>query len=247
LHYDGFSDRDKDYHVADGGYADNEGMATVIEWINYLLNNAKDNAKTKLNFDRILVIRILPFPTSELKAAEINRGWLYAFLGPAKTIGNVRTASQADRNRVALELLIESSAVKSLSGKPPDKKAVDLINQLEKARTRTKLLRAEAITMDEQPEKQQVRAQDLTDLTQEVKTTRSELLEHAEISWTAFVCLTDHTAPLSWKLTEKQKADIDCAWERIKNDDQHIIPPGLEDPPLKTLDHFFPRKSRNGS
>src|SRR5205807_5295126 len=94
------ADPDKDYHVADGGYADNEGMATVIDWISQLLlHYSAPGSHAAWPFERILVIRIFPFPIAAPNPAEINRGWAYALLGPAETVANVRTASQAERNR----------------------------------------------------------------------------------------------------------------------------------------------------
>jgi hypothetical protein len=254
LHPDGSTDRNNDYHVADGGYADNEGMATVIDWLNdLLLYYATPGNSHPRPFDRILVIRIFPFPTSQVNLAETNRGWLYALLGPAKAIGNVRTASQADRNRAALELLTRAAGTRRTSGQPPDPQLTNLTHRLAITRAQARRLRTQAGIEQERASRKTAGVQrgragenaqsiyrDVQKLEQEAERLRRELVEQAEITWTAFVCL-DQDAPLSWKLTAQQKAAIDTAWKRTENDDPMTIPPGLKEPPLKALDHFFSR------
>jgi hypothetical protein len=257
LHKDGSTDRDNDYHVADGGYADNEGMATVIDWISDLLMYYVTPGNSHPRpFDRILVIRIFPFPTSQVNLAETSRGWLYALLGPAKTIGNVRTASQADRNRTALELLIRAAEARRPSDQQPDPQVTNLTRRLDIARAQARRLRTQAHIEQERaarrtPGVERERAhenaqsvhRDVQKHEQEVERLRRELVERAEITWTAFVCL-DSDAPLSWKLTAQQKSAIDMAWKRTQSDDPLTIPPGLKEPPLKTLDHFFSRVNK---
>ena len=58
---------DKDFPLvpfADGGYADNEGILTVVQTLTTLLSNYQDES-IRPPFDRILVIRIMPFPAAE--------------------------------------------------------------------------------------------------------------------------------------------------------------------------------------
>ena len=99
----------RQYHVADGGYAENEGILTVLDWMNTLVKHY-DNPKTR-PFDRILVIRITPFSVESTPApAEPNQGWTYDVLGPLDTLQNVRSASQAERNDFDLNLLATAKA-----------------------------------------------------------------------------------------------------------------------------------------
>jgi hypothetical protein len=94
----------KRYHVADGGYAENGGVFTVLDWANTLVERYAH--KKRRPFDRILIIRILPFALHEQPDdAKPNQGWTYELLGPIDTIENVRTASQSERNDFDLELL----------------------------------------------------------------------------------------------------------------------------------------------
>jgi hypothetical protein len=97
----------KDYHVADGGYAENEGILTILDWMNQLVKHY--DKPDKRPFDRILVIRIQPFSVQSHPApADPNKGWTYDVLGPLDTLQNVRSASQAERDDFDLNLLAKS-------------------------------------------------------------------------------------------------------------------------------------------
>jgi hypothetical protein len=97
------------FHLADGGYADNEGLITALktafESAAYL-----DNSK----FDRILLVRIVPFPPSKPKASSSRMGWLFSTFGPLLTLNSVRVASQAERGNFELENLYPPEVVKAL-------------------------------------------------------------------------------------------------------------------------------------
>jgi hypothetical protein len=92
------------YHVADGGYADNDGITTAIDWISRLITHFNDPSQRP--FDRIVLVRIQPFPTDvPPPPPATNRGWLYAMFGPLQTIAKVRVASQSERGSLELDLL----------------------------------------------------------------------------------------------------------------------------------------------
>lgn len=95
------------YHFADGGYVDNEGMITIVESLMYLLD---PNYVAQRPFDRVLLVRLMPFPSSTVAPASLDRGWFYATLGPIDAIENVRTASQMERNDLAVRLFAEAAA-----------------------------------------------------------------------------------------------------------------------------------------
>lgn len=84
------------YHLADGGYVDNEGMVSAIDWLDYLLAARK--------FRNVLIVRILPFP-SDFKEPAPLPGWFYGVTGPLQTMLDVRSTSQLERNHIALALL----------------------------------------------------------------------------------------------------------------------------------------------
>jgi len=96
------------YHYADGGYVDNEGMVSLIEAMQQLLK-ANHQKKGGL-FDRILVLRIEPFPRDRtVESAKLSRGWFYAVFGPLDALQNVRSASQVERNDLASSLFREAA------------------------------------------------------------------------------------------------------------------------------------------
>lgn len=104
-------------HVADGGYVDNEGIFTVAQWINHLLSYyADDNdgsnahskdGKPKRPFQRVLIVRIQPFPPTSAETVINRSGWRMATIGPLDTMMAVRTTSQIERNNKVLELLCD--------------------------------------------------------------------------------------------------------------------------------------------
>jgi hypothetical protein len=98
-------------HFAEGGYVDNEGMITIIEYLMPLLDPSYDGNRP---FDRVLLIRLMPFPSSLVAPASLDRGWFYAALGPVDAIANVRTSSQQERNELAVRLLTETAAARKV-------------------------------------------------------------------------------------------------------------------------------------
>jgi hypothetical protein len=104
-------------HVVDGGYYDNYGMATLVEWLDEALTKAREN---KQSLDRqILVIQIHGAPLDETDLRERrfakNRGWFYQALAPLLTLFAVRTAGQVAHNDIELELLKEKWGCEGVS------------------------------------------------------------------------------------------------------------------------------------
>lgn len=91
-------------HIVDGGYVDNEGLLTVVEYIRY-------KAKTSQQPIKFVVVRIMHTPPDEPHlvgandAGLDNSGLRYASLGPLVAINNVRAASQRERGELELDLL----------------------------------------------------------------------------------------------------------------------------------------------
>lgn len=101
------------WHVADGGYADNEGILTATKWIEKIVAQQRDReAGKKLPFDRILIIRINGFPDRANDVGSARGGLLNAFLGPVLTLGSVRVASQAERGDYEVALLEEATRLR---------------------------------------------------------------------------------------------------------------------------------------
>ena len=94
---------------ADGGYADNEGILTIVQTLTTLLAHYPDG-NTRPPFDRILVLRIQPFataepsdrtrfdePNPELHEEIAATAWRRALVGPLDVLTHVRQSSQSER------------------------------------------------------------------------------------------------------------------------------------------------------
>jgi hypothetical protein len=90
-----------EYHVVDGGYYDNYGMATLVE----CLDNELD--KPDVNVDELMVIRIHSNPVvkSPDRGLEKKRGFFYQAGVPLSTLANVRGAGQLSHSQVEFDLL----------------------------------------------------------------------------------------------------------------------------------------------
>jgi len=60
---------ERNYHIADGGYFDNSGMVTMVEWLNEWLDPQKG-----LNIKRVLLLQINAFPESTSSKSTIEGG-----------------------------------------------------------------------------------------------------------------------------------------------------------------------------
>jgi hypothetical protein len=238
----------RDYHVADGGYSENEGALTAIQWVHRLLAYYRAAGRARARpFDRILVIRIEPFPPDRAPAAETRHGWLYEALGPITTIQNVRVASQAERNSFDLRVLVEESEAKAPPGNQGARHRRDEAEaRAGESKTKVaKLYRGWAgdptrMRSAQQQQEMRVVTDEAARAEQEAARASRQLVPEAEITWTAFVFQAgEQAAPLSWKLTASQQQAIDDAWEQIVAGKGAEIGNGLNEAPLKTVDRFF--------
>ncbi len=101
--------------LCDGGYADNEGIVTAINWVQFCLQNFKtipadkqeELVKEFVDFDRILLIRIEPTPSARKQDVDSKEGlmsWVRWVTGPVEAIFNVRSTSQAERGNLESDL-----------------------------------------------------------------------------------------------------------------------------------------------
>jgi len=86
-----------EYHVIDGGYYDNFGVASAVEWIDEAFSAMEDPPD-------ILVIQIRSFPNDPLPAAQ-NRGWFFQAHAPLTGLLSERSTAQLVRDRDDLRLL----------------------------------------------------------------------------------------------------------------------------------------------
>jgi hypothetical protein len=90
-------------HMIDGGYYDNPGVASLVEWIDEGLRALEKNKEPIP--DHILIIQIRSFPDETTELAPTNRGWFFQAYAPLKGLLGVRTAAQLVRDRRELETL----------------------------------------------------------------------------------------------------------------------------------------------
>lgn len=120
-------------HLVDGGYYDNYGMATLVEWLDEALNGVMHR---KADLSRVLVVQLHCSPiegdeadserradvdrlgfsaamharfrkraTTDTELKRGNRGWFFQLFAPIQAVLGVRSAGQIAHNDIELELL----------------------------------------------------------------------------------------------------------------------------------------------
>jgi Patatin-like phospholipase len=89
-------------HMADGGYYDNYGMSTLIQWLRQALPSKAPPVND------VMVIQIRAFPPDRLRDKP-RRGWLYQAIAPLDALLDVRTAGQYAHNRDEFDLLQDAT------------------------------------------------------------------------------------------------------------------------------------------
>ena len=100
----------QNYHVADGGYFDNAGLFTVMEWLNNFLkyNNSAENQAHFIKFDKVLLLQINAFPETNLTLDQPGtQGFNVVTFGPIQTLAGIRDTTQIERNKRFAQLLEE--------------------------------------------------------------------------------------------------------------------------------------------
>jgi hypothetical protein len=91
-------------HVVDGGYYDNYGMSTLVEWLDEAL--CADLLADKQAVRSVLVIQIHGAPVSADSKAKpgklSDRGWFFQAVAPLLTLNRVRGAGQVAHNDLEL-------------------------------------------------------------------------------------------------------------------------------------------------
>jgi len=241
------------YHVVDGAYVDNEGAVTSVDWVNRLLVHYEGRKNDERPFDRVLLVRIQAFPTSigqaSGKVADSASGWRSALIGPLDAMMTVRSASQTERGDLEVGLLQnvtqsrsevqereaelkKAIAVADVTGNEPtpgsnasDQSAVVTLSPAD-------IARMQAMSRDNSDR--------VTQITKTVERHVEEEVREATELEVYSVMIDFHSPnktlriPMSWKLTTKQKANIDNAWDSLVRGEY------LQDP-LEVLDKFFER------
>ena len=98
------TDKDKErhiYHVADGGYFDNFGTFTALEWLD---KNIEDLMNDSI-VERVIFIQINHFPTEDIGEKNGFPGWFTELIGPLLTLFNIKDSTQIARNELDIKLI----------------------------------------------------------------------------------------------------------------------------------------------
>ncbi len=82
------------YHIADGGYSENYGVLSIIEFLDPVMAHLAETG-----ISRVLLVEIRSSRSEE--APPDARGWLHQAFGPVITLNNVRATSQIATNDLA--------------------------------------------------------------------------------------------------------------------------------------------------
>jgi hypothetical protein len=94
---------DRNYHIVDGGYFDNSGIITAVNW----LDNNMDMLLQQVNVKRLILLEIEAFEQQTFNDPVPERGgFVTAFFAPILTLLKVKTASLVIRNQQEIDLLI---------------------------------------------------------------------------------------------------------------------------------------------
>jgi len=206
------------YHMADGGYFDNSGIFTMVEWLDKWLDKCEQdkiqNPQTEPGFQKVIFLEINAFPKPQQKLPKDGRGWAMAILGPLKAVFSVRNSTLFSRNSLEIELIQEKEKSKKEqseeSKKEQSKGGIDIHHipiffpSSDEAKThRTKSLELSNKIKNE--------IKDFAE-PETLKEVQDALLEEFESS---FFKDGEYQPPLSWKLTETQKQAVKYAWKVI--------------------------------
>ena len=92
--------------LGDGGYADNEGIVTAVDWVDFISLQASKNMNVP--FKRILLLRIQPASDADSLQTKDKRLSLRSRLrwltGPIESLVTMRTSSQLERGQLESDL-----------------------------------------------------------------------------------------------------------------------------------------------
>ncbi len=93
-------------HIVDGGYYDNYGVASALDWLEPVLEARRDGA-AGLNFSKVLIIQLRGFaekPEAEMKPSP---GAKAALIGPLDAIFAIREGVAITRNLIDVDRFID--------------------------------------------------------------------------------------------------------------------------------------------
>lgn len=104
-------------HLVDGGYYDNYGISSLVEWLD-------EELRTNQDIEEVLIIEIRgsssppsytydeaeacpPKPSDIVEERRSSPGWFYQYTAPLRTVLGVRSTGQRAHNDLELDLLVD--------------------------------------------------------------------------------------------------------------------------------------------
>jgi predicted acylesterase/phospholipase RssA len=104
-------------HLVDGGYYDNYGISSLVEWLD-------EELRTNQDIDKVLIIEIRgspsppsytyddadacpPKPSDVVEERRSSPSWFYQYTAPLRTVLGVRRTGQRAHNDLELDLLVD--------------------------------------------------------------------------------------------------------------------------------------------
>ena len=128
----------KNVAICDGGYVDNEGIVTAVNWVEFLLKRWAKETTSARTFDRILLLRIEPSASVDQNQIPDSGGlfgWFRWLIGPVEAMTQVRSASQLERGNLESDLAAlylkvagqqNNEVPEAITGKVQSKNIVDI-------------------------------------------------------------------------------------------------------------------------
>jgi hypothetical protein len=98
----------QNYHIADGGYYDNAGAFTAMNWLNKFLeyNDSLEKKGHRINIKKVIILQINAFPEEDLKLDQKGSlGFVVSTIGPLNTLAGIRDSTQIGRNKIFARLI----------------------------------------------------------------------------------------------------------------------------------------------
>lgn len=110
------------HHMIDGGYYDNYGVASALDWLNEVLGDA-----TTAGVQKVLIVQLRAFRDDPVHEKKATGGAASALVGPLLGILNIRTGAARQRNDIDLHRFISmhdnpNLEVDTVVFQPPDRK-----------------------------------------------------------------------------------------------------------------------------
>jgi hypothetical protein len=197
-------------------------------------------------FDQVLLIRIQAFPRQKARQAMGSgnlAGWRAALLGPFDAMMQVRSASQTERGDLEINLLTRATLAEVKAARERTERefqsALAEVEQLELLREQLFERSADEGSIPAESARQYLAVRDKLDVAEAMLTQARDRRRRTHDLFVESVVFdfqpVDHVRiPMSWKLTTKQKRQLDHSWDLL-------VQGRLPYQPLEVLDRYFDR------